>query len=97
MSKLFRSIKVGSLELNHRIAMAPLTRFRADKEHVNGALAMEYYTQRASTPGTLLIADATYNAPQAGGMDNVPGIWSDAQVEAWRKVRFALLFASHKI
>jgi NADPH2 dehydrogenase len=88
MSKLFQPIKVGSLELNHRIVMAPLTRFRADKEHVHGSLAVEYYAQRASTPGTLLITEATYIASQAGGMDNVPGVWSDAQIEAWKKVRF---------
>lgn len=66
--------------------MAPLTRYRADKEHVHGPLAVDYYSQRASTPGTLLITEATFIAPRAGGMDNVPGIWSDEQIAAWKKV-----------
>lgn len=34
MSKLFTPLKVGSLELGHRVAMAPLTRYRADDDRV---------------------------------------------------------------
>lgn len=30
-------------------------------------LAIEYYEQRSSTPGTLIISEATFIAPQAGG------------------------------
>lgn len=44
------------------------------------------YTQRASSPGTLLITEATYIAPRASGYPNAPGIWSDAQIEGWKKV-----------
>lgn len=33
MSRLFQPLKVGPLELGHRIAMAPLTRYRMDDEH----------------------------------------------------------------
>ena len=65
---------------------APLTRFRADDAHVPTDIMVDYYEQRASVPGTLLIAEATFIGPNAGGYDNVPGIWSDAQVEAWKKV-----------
>ncbi|KAF8997302.1 hypothetical protein BDQ17DRAFT_1363454 [Cyathus striatus] len=46
----------------------------------------EYYTQRASRPGTLLITEATFIAPQAGGKDNVPGIWSQEQITAWKDI-----------
>jgi len=46
----------------------------------------DYYAQRASVPGTLIIAEATFVAKDAGGMANVPGIWSDAQVEGWKAV-----------
>jgi NADPH2 dehydrogenase len=66
--------------------MAPLTRFRADKEHVHGDLAVKYYAQRAEFPGTLLLTEATFIAAEAGGYDNIPGIWSDAQIQAWKKV-----------
>lgn len=47
--------------------MAPLTRHRATAEHVPGPLAVEYYSQRASMPGTLLITEATTIAARAGG------------------------------
>jgi NADPH2 dehydrogenase len=46
---------------------------------------VDYYAQRASTPGGLLITEATFIAPRAGGYDNVPGIWDEC-VEDWKKV-----------
>ncbi|ODQ52355.1 NADH:flavin oxidoreductase/NADH oxidase [Saitoella complicata NRRL Y-17804] len=89
-SKLFAPIKVGAMNLGHRVAMAPLTRFRADKDHVHTDLAVDYYTQRASEPGTLLITEATFISPQAGGYNNIPGIWNEAQIKAWKKITDAV-------
>jgi NADPH2 dehydrogenase len=60
-----------------------MTRIRADGQHVHGPLAVEYYKQRTSVPGTLAITEATFIAPQAGGYKNVPGIWSDEQISGW--------------
>ena len=87
-SKLFQPIAIGSKTLRHRVVMTPLTRFRATKKtHVPiNPLVKTYYSQRSSTPGTLLITEATLIAPQAGGYDNVPGIWSQEQVAAWKEV-----------
>lgn len=91
-SKLFQPVKVGNLTLQHRIVLAPLTRLRATKEHVPFVpLVSEYYTQRGSTPGTLLISEATFIAAKAGGYRHVPGIWSDEQIAAWKKVNIELL------
>ncbi|KAJ3551583.1 hypothetical protein NM688_g4619 [Phlebia brevispora] len=84
--KLFAPIQVGKMSLKHRVVMAPLTRTRADSDHVHTKLAVEYYAQRASVPGTLLVSEATFIAAQAGGWAFVPGIWSDAQVEAWKPI-----------
>ncbi|KAK4956696.1 hypothetical protein LTR10_006223 [Elasticomyces elasticus] len=55
-------------------------------EHVPGQYMKEYYEQRGAVPGTLLITEATFISPQAGGYNNVPGIWNDEQVEAWKPV-----------
>ncbi|KAK4570263.1 hypothetical protein LTR86_002343 [Recurvomyces mirabilis] len=55
-------------------------------DHVPGKHMVEYYEQRASVPGTLLITEATFIGPQAGGYNNVPGIWNDEQVSAWKPV-----------
>ena len=84
---LFTPLQVGQALLQHRIVLAPLTRFRADNDHVHTDLAVEYYRQRASTPGTLLISEGTFIAPQAGGYPNVPGIWNEEQIAAWTKAR----------
>lgn len=89
-SNLFKPLKLGNLELQKRVVMAPLTRFRADDDHVPLPMVAEYYAQRASVPGTLLITEATYIAAQAGGMANAPGIWSDAQIASWRNVTDAV-------
>jgi NADPH2 dehydrogenase len=49
-------------------------------------LAAEYYGQRASTPGTMLITEATFIANQYGGYPNVPGIYNQEQIDGWKKV-----------
>ncbi|KZV63202.1 NADH:flavin oxidoreductase/NADH oxidase [Peniophora sp. CONT] len=83
---LFKPTKIGNIPLSHRVVLAPLTRFRADDNSVHTDLAVEYYRQRSSTPGTFLITEATIIAPQAAGYPNVPGIWNDDQVAAWKKI-----------
>lgn len=89
-SRLFQPLKVGNVELKNRLAMAPLTRFRASDEHVHLPMAAEYYAQRASVPGTLLVTEATFISPDAAGAANVPGIWNQAQIDAWKKVTDAV-------
>ncbi|KAK4189461.1 putative NADPH dehydrogenase [Podospora australis] len=90
-SNLFRPLKVGNCHLQHRIAMAPLTRFRASDSHVPLLpLMKEYYAQRACVPGTLLITEATFISPQAGGYENVPGIYNPEQISAWKEITDAV-------
>jgi NADPH2 dehydrogenase len=84
--KLFNPAKVGNITLAHRVVLAPLTRFRADKTHTHTGLAVEHYAQRAAVKGTLLITEATFIAPQAGGYPNVPGIYTPEQIAAWKTV-----------
>ncbi|KNG88358.1 putative NADH-dependent flavin oxidoreductase [Aspergillus nomiae NRRL 13137] len=90
MSKLFTPLQVGFCQLEHRVIMAPLTRFRADDDNVPLPIAKEYYSQRASVPGTLIIAEATYISPGAGGYPNVPGIWSAEQITRWKEITDAV-------
>ncbi|KAH9854306.1 NADH:flavin oxidoreductase/NADH oxidase [Lenzites betulinus] len=89
--KLFQPVQVGDITLDHRVVLAPLTRLRANDKHVHGDIAVQYYEQRASVPGTLLITEATYIAPWAGSISaHIPGIWSDDQVAAWKRVADAV-------
>lgn len=84
--RLFKPIKVGSITLKNRLPMAPLTRFRADKDNNPSEYAKAYYEQRASVPGTLLVTEATFISPQAGGYPNIPGIWTESQVAGWKDI-----------
>ncbi|KAK8857208.1 NADH:flavin oxidoreductase/NADH oxidase family protein-like protein [Apiospora arundinis] len=84
-SRLFKPLKIGNVEVKHRISMAPVTRLRSSVDHVPQPLMKEYYGQRASVPGTLLISEGTF-ASDAGGFPGAPGIWRDDQVAAWRTI-----------
>ncbi|KAJ3576063.1 hypothetical protein NP233_g692 [Leucocoprinus birnbaumii] len=46
----------------------------------------EYYSQRASTPGTFLITEATLVALEAGGLKHAPGVYSQTQITAWKEI-----------
>lgn len=90
MSPLFDALKVGRMSLKHRIAMAPMTRLRANEYHIPLPSVKEFYQQRASTPGTLLVSEATVISPRHGGYPNVPGIYNDHQIAAWKEVTSAV-------
>jgi len=90
MSNLFNPLQVGNNKLQHRVVMAPLTRFRAGDDHVQLPFVKDYYSQRASVPGTLLITEATFIDESAGGYPNVPGLYNDAQIKAWKEVTDAV-------
>ncbi len=82
---LFNTIKLGDITLKNRIVMAPLTRGRANNsEHKVTNLVAEYYKQRA-TAG-LIISEGSQVSKLGVGYANTPGIYSDEQVEAWKKV-----------
>lgn len=89
MSALFTPVAIGHLALPNRIFMAPLTRCRADADHVPTDIMAEYYAQRASAG--LIVAEATMviEGNSAFGARE-PGIYSEAQVVAWRKVTDAV-------
>ncbi|MCJ1259775.1 Chanoclavine-I aldehyde reductase fgaOx3 [Lignoscripta atroalba] len=90
MPTLFDPLQIGQTHLNHRLVMAPLTRFRASLSHVQLPIATEYYRQRASTPGTLLITEATFISPRASGYRNVPGIYTPSQISQWKEITSAV-------
>lgn len=88
MSKLLTSLKIGSLEIENRIIMAPLTRARAREERVPNDLMAAYYAQRSSAG--LILTEATSVTPMGVGYADTPGIWSQEQVEGWKKITKAV-------
>lgn len=95
MTDLFSPLKLGAVEIENRVLMAPLTRCRADENHVPTDLIAEHYAQRAS--GGLLIAEATMAMEGNSAFWREPGIYSDAQVEGWKKVTDAVHAKGGKI
>ncbi|QPC74554.1 hypothetical protein HYE68_005306 [Fusarium pseudograminearum] len=86
-SRLFQPMKIGNIRVQHRVGMAPMTRLRASVDRIPNALMKEYYSQRASTPGTLIITEGTLVSPAAGGgFARTPGIWNQEQVTAWKTI-----------
>nr|WP_298685560.1 alkene reductase [uncultured Dongia sp.] len=92
---LFQPTKIGAIDVANRVAMAPLTRSRADMAGVHSDLAVQYYRQRA-TAG-LIITEATNISRQGRGYAFTPGIYTDAHVAAWRRVTDAVHQAGGKI
>ena len=88
MPGLFDPLTIGPYRLRNRVVMAPLTRQRAGSVRVPNALMAEYYRQRASAG--LIISEATAVTPMGVGYADTPGIWSDEQVEGWKKVTKAV-------
>jgi N-ethylmaleimide reductase len=87
---LFSPLKVGRYQLEHRVVLAPLTRLRAARPSLAPRpMNAEYYAQR-TTPGGLLIAEASPVLATGFGNPGVPGIYSQDQVEGWRKVTDAV-------
>ncbi|HEY0758861.1 MAG TPA: alkene reductase [Acidisarcina sp.] len=86
LSALFTPVALGAIRLKHRVAMAPLTRSRSiQPDSVPGDLMAEYYAERASDGG-LIIAEATNISLTSRGWLGAPGLYSDDQVEGWRKI-----------
>jgi len=89
-SRLFQPTTVGTMQLKHRVGMCPLTRYRASDDHIPQPAMKEYYSQRASVPGTLIVTEGTFISDAQAGYEDVPGIFNDAQVAAWKDITAAV-------
>lgn len=95
MPTLFDPLRVGQIELDNRVIMAPMTRSRANDAGVQPDYAAEYYLQRASAG--LIITEATNVNPMAKGYIRTPGIYTAEQIESWRAVTQAVHARGGKI
>lgn len=93
---LFTPFTAGAIEMQNRVVMAPLTRNRADDVtgEVND-LHVAYYRQRAGAG--LIITEATQISPVGKGYIQTPGIHTEAQAKAWKKVTDAVHEAGGRI
>jgi len=86
--KLLEKTELAGLKLKNRMAMAAMTRSRADIHGVVGDMTVKYYTQRASAG--LLFTEAIRISEEATGSPLTPGIFTNEQIEAWKKVTQAV-------
>lgn len=68
--------------------MAAMTRGRTDVNGLVGDMTVEYYAQRAGAG--LLFSEAIRISEEATGSPLTPGIFTDQQIAAWRKVTEAV-------
>lgn len=80
--KLFEEYNLAGLRLTSRIVMAPLTRRRATRLNIPVPIMAEYYGQRAGAG--LIIAEGASPSPNGVGYCNMPGLFNEAQMEAWK-------------
>jgi N-ethylmaleimide reductase len=96
MPTLFDPIQLGAIAAPNRILMAPLTRGRSTSDHVACSdLKATYYSQRAGAG--VLIAEGTGISREGLGWPFAPGVWTEAQIEAWRPVTSAVHKAGGRI
>ena len=85
--ELFSPKTLGSISLKNRIVMAPLTRCRAI-DNIPNELMAEYYAQHSSAG--LIITEGTSPSPNGLGYARIPGIFSEKQVQGWKKTTTAV-------
>jgi N-ethylmaleimide reductase len=88
MSQLLTPARIGRTLAPNRLVMAPMTRSRADADGVPGDLTVTYYAQRASAG--LIITEGVFPSAMGKGYVHTPGIETDEQVAAWKKVTDAV-------
>ncbi len=86
--KLLEPLDLAGLALPNRVVMAPMSRRRAHDRGRVGALQAAYYAQRA-TAG-LIVSEGINISAQAVGAPSTPGLYDDAQIDAWRGVTDAV-------
>jgi N-ethylmaleimide reductase len=92
--KLLAPFVTDALSLRNRVVMAPMSRRRAVKG-IPGHAAAVYYGQRAGAG--LIVTENTAVTPNGIGYRNTPGIYSEAQQTAWKKVTEAVHVRGGKI
>ncbi len=92
--KLLEPYHKNGLSLKNHLVMAPMTRSRAI-DNIPNELMAAYYAQRSGAG--LIVTEGTAPAPEALGYPRIPGIFSKAQVEGWKKTTAAVHKNNSKI
>jgi N-ethylmaleimide reductase len=90
MSKLFSPIKIGRYTLNHRVALAPMTRLRTIQPgDIPSPMMAKFYGQRASKGG-LEIIEAASISETARSYLGAASFFHDGQTAGWKAITDAI-------
>jgi N-ethylmaleimide reductase len=95
VQRLFEPARIGALDLPNRLVMPPMSRNRAAAGGVPTPLMAEYYAQRASAG--LIVAEASSPSQVGYTYPDIPGIFTDSQVDGWRQVTDAVHAAGGRV
>lgn len=76
------------LKLKNRIVMAPMTRRKANDDGSPGQVMTKYYADRAAAG--LIVTEGTLISEDAIGYGNIPGIYTQAHIDGWKKITDAV-------
>ena len=86
MTNLFSPLQLGSLSLENRIVMAPMTRNKSP-DNIPNSDVVDYYQRRAEGGTGLIITEGTcVGHKAASGYPDVPFFDGELPLEGWRKV-----------
>ncbi|MFZ9965855.1 MAG: alkene reductase [Steroidobacteraceae bacterium] len=85
---LLSPIRLGDIDCQNRVVMAPMTRSRAGDGDCPTELHVEYYSQRASAG--LIVTEGVQPSIDGKGYARTPGLHEPAQVRAWSRVTDAV-------
>jgi N-ethylmaleimide reductase len=94
--KLFSPVQLGAISLSHRVIHGPTTRLRANPDDSPSDMMVEYYGQRASKGG-LIIIESSNVSMQARGYLGAPSLFDDGQIAGFRKITQAVHARGGKI
>jgi len=84
--KLFTPIKIGSMELKNRIAMAPMTTDYANPDETPSDRQIAYYSERAKGGAGLIGLEVVTVDPKHRYQQHSLGLYSDEQINGHKKL-----------
>lgn len=84
ISDVFSTLKIGSLSLKNRLAVAPMTRVSANEDGTVGPLMKDYYQSFAKGGFSLVITEGIYTDKlHSQGYRYQPGLTDEKQSQSW--------------
>ncbi|MDB5584254.1 MAG: alkene reductase [Bradyrhizobium sp.] len=87
--KLLSPVQLGAIDLSHRVVHGPTTRLRSNADDSPSEMMVEYYRQRASKGGLIIIESANVSM-QGRGYLGSPSLFADYQIDGFRRIADAI-------